>query len=113
MKNTVFLIVGSLLALLLIVYIFYQMQAGEQNNPGSNGQTNSAPVNEVSLQLWAEGFSSPVAFVSPKDGTGRMFLADQTGLIKVLNSDGKVLENNFLDLRNKMVSLKADRKSVV
>jgi glucose/arabinose dehydrogenase len=59
----------------------------------------------VGLELVAEGLTSPIALVSPDDGTGRRFIVDQTGLIRILMSDGNVSAEPFLDARDRMVEL--------
>src|SRR5262249_2724887 len=38
-------------------------------------------------------------------GSGRLLIADQTGTIRVLNKDGKLSEQLFLDLRSKLTRL--------
>ncbi len=58
----------------------------------------------VALELVAEGFASPVALIDPEDGNHRLFVVDQTGLIWLI-SDGRRLENPFLDLRARVVTL--------
>jgi glucose/arabinose dehydrogenase len=55
--------------------------------------------------LVADGLTAPVALVSPYDGTGRLFVADQVGTIWVLTADGERLDEPFLDLRERMVGL--------
>jgi glucose/arabinose dehydrogenase len=59
----------------------------------------------VGLKLLAEGLTSPVALAEPEDGTGRLFVADQTGAIKIVGSRGEVLERPFLDIRSRLVEL--------
>jgi glucose/arabinose dehydrogenase len=58
----------------------------------------------VGLQPIASGFTSPVVLVSPQDGSGRLFVADQTGIIWVI-AGGKRLEKPFLDIRDRLVEL--------
>jgi glucose/arabinose dehydrogenase len=58
----------------------------------------------VGLELVAEGFASPVALVDSKDGSHRLFVVDQTGLIWIL-LNGKRIEKPFLDLREQVVEL--------
>jgi len=73
--------------------------------------SRSADVSEigdpfsVGLKLVADGLTSPVAIVSANDGTGRLFIVDQVGLVRVLTSDGTLLPTPFLDLRSKIVPL--------
>lgn len=59
----------------------------------------------VGLQLVAEGLTSPVALIPVPDGSGRLFVADQIGLIRVLTADGELRPDPFLDLRPRMVTL--------
>lgn len=58
----------------------------------------------VGLELVAKGFTSPVALISPDDGSHRLFVVDQTGLIWIL-LNGERLEQPFLDLRERIVQL--------
>lgn len=71
----------------------------------SCGIEQSQPMPAIGLKLVAEGFNAPMEFVSPGDGSGRMFLVDQTGIIKVLSDNGTMLEDSFLDVRDHMVEL--------
>jgi glucose/arabinose dehydrogenase len=57
------------------------------------------------LRLVAEGFTQPVALVHANDRSKRLFVVDQTGLIRIINADGTVRPEPFLDLRSKMVTL--------
>ena len=72
---------------------------------GAAAQEEELPA--VGVQTIAEGLTSPVALVPPGDGSGRLFVADQAGLIRVLAPDGTLLEEPFLDLRDRMVPLMA------
>jgi glucose/arabinose dehydrogenase len=58
----------------------------------------------IGLELVAEGFTSPVALISPEDGSHRLFVVDQTGLIWIL-FNGERIEKPFLDLRERVVKL--------
>ncbi|MCI0393366.1 MAG: PQQ-dependent sugar dehydrogenase [Chloroflexi bacterium] len=62
----------------------------------------------VGLELVAEGFTSPVALVSPPDDSGRLFVVDQIGLIHVIAEDGTLLEEPFLDLQASIVTLETE-----
>ena len=63
------------------------------------------PRPRVGLELVADGLTAPVALVSPHDGTGRLFVADQVGTIWVLTADGERLDEPFVDLQERMVGL--------
>ena len=73
--------------------------------------TMSAPASAqvtVNLQVAAEGLTAPLLLVSPPDGTKRRFIVEQIGLIKILMPDGKILEEPFLNIRQKIVRLLPD-----
>src|SRR5262245_2899118 len=59
----------------------------------------------VGLKTVAEGLTSPVTLASPADGSGRLFVVDQVGLIRVVMPDGTLRPEPFLDLRSRMVTL--------
>ena len=72
------------------------------------GQAQSQAQQEgpaVGLRLVADGLTSPVALVSAGDGSGRLFIVDQVGLVRVLAADGTLLPEPFLDLRSEIVPL--------
>jgi glucose/arabinose dehydrogenase len=62
-----------------------------------------SPVFEplVALQEIAVGLAAPVALAAPDDGSGRLFVADQVGLVYVIDADDILLEMPFLDLRDR------------
>lgn len=68
------------------------------------------PVGEaptsVGITMVAEGLTSPVALVEPPGAAGRRLIVDQTGVIRVLASDGNLLGEPFLDIRSKLVPLR-------
>jgi glucose/arabinose dehydrogenase len=54
-------------------------------------------VFDVGLELVAEGFDQPVQVVDPGDGSGRLFVVEQPGRIRIVR-DGQVVPEPFLDL---------------
>src|ERR1051325_8651034 len=66
-------------------------------------ETNTA--SNIGLKLIAEGLNAPLVLVSIPDGSGRLLVADQSGVIHLLDRDGKKSEQPFLDLRGKIVAL--------
>lgn len=66
------------------------------------GQSNT--LTRVGLRLIASGFTSPVELIPPHDGSGHLFVVDQTGIIWAI-TDGKRLEKPFLDIRSRVVKL--------
>ena len=75
---------------------------GTTEMDAGNVMTNqSGPM--VALKLVASGFAAPMEFVSSKDG--RMFVVDQTGLVKLMTADGKLQEEPFLNVSDRMVKI--------
>jgi glucose/arabinose dehydrogenase len=62
----------------------------------------------VGVRLVADGLTSPIALVPADDGSGRRFVVDQAGTIRVLTADGELLPEPFLDLRSRIVPLMPD-----
>src|SRR5215203_5271917 len=52
---------------------------------------------DIAFAPFAEGFERPVFLADPADGSGRLFVVEQAGLIRIV-VDGEVLDQPFLDL---------------
>lgn len=63
------------------------------------------PVISVSLETVASGLIAPVQVTHAGDGSGRLFIVDQGGFIRVVDADGDLLPTPFLDLTTKIVTL--------
>ncbi|MGH2949210.1 MAG: PQQ-dependent sugar dehydrogenase [Solirubrobacteraceae bacterium] len=62
----------------------------------------------VGLRQVADGLVSPVTAVSAGDRSGRLFIVDQVGVVRVLAADGTLRSEPFLDLRSRIVPLMPD-----
>lgn len=69
--------------------------------PALARQATPAPFDpaafSVALEPFAEGFERPVFLADPGDGSGRLFVVEQGGLIRILR-DGAVDPDPFLDV---------------
>jgi glucose/arabinose dehydrogenase len=76
------------------------------------GPTELDPLEDdersVALELVAQGLTSPVALMEAPDRSGRLFVVDQTGLIRIIDANGTLLAEPFLDVRGRMVTLRAN-----
>lgn len=98
-----------LLERLLTVIIFLPVMAfltGCANDDDSTPQTNPEMV--VDLVLLAEGMVSPVGLTEAPNDSGWLYVIDQAGKIWIIDQDGNKLEDPFLDVTGKMVSLNAN-----
>ena len=68
-------------------------------------QTPLGEPRDIGVSLVAYGLTAPVALVEPPDGSGRLFVVDQVGLIRVIDADGSLRPAPFLDLRSRIVPL--------
>ncbi len=59
----------------------------------------------IGLKMHAEGFTSPTALMTLDDGSGRLLVADQIGVIYVVAKDGTKAEQPFVDVRSRMAKL--------
>lgn len=62
----------------------------------------------VGVELVAEGLAAPVDLTTPNDDSGRLFVVDQAGLIRIIGPDGSLMPEPFLDLRQQIVPLRTD-----
>jgi glucose/arabinose dehydrogenase len=72
---------------------------------GAEADAEADAGSNIGLKLIAEGLSAPMALASLPDGSGRLLVAEQSGVISLLDRDGKKSEQPFLDLRAKMVAI--------
>src|SRR3954464_672352 len=84
----------GLLAVLLSLSSF-QLPSAAETNAASN----------IGLKLIAEGLNAPTVLVSIPDGSGRLLVADQSGVVHLIDRDGKKSGQPFLDLGEKIVTL--------
>jgi hypothetical protein len=59
----------------------------------------------VGLQTIVSGLSHLIGVADPNDGTGRLFLVEQEGRVRVLNSDGLISQSDFMDVSSNLVPL--------
>jgi glucose/arabinose dehydrogenase len=81
--------------------------------PGSPGQPGSAASSAapsldlghlaVGFDTIVDGLRSPLSITNAGDGTGRLFVAEQGGRIRIVH-DGKLVEKPFLDISDRISS---------
>lgn len=70
-----------------------------------SSQDEEEPTTDIGLELVAEGLAAPVDLSPVPDDSGRLFVADQIGSIRVIDADGTLLEEPFLDISDRLVEL--------
>ncbi len=69
-----------------------------------NGEMSEGTEAKVSLQQVADGLTHPIWIGSPYNGSERLYVVDQIGLVKVVEN-GSVLPEPFLNITDMMVQL--------
>jgi glucose/arabinose dehydrogenase len=85
-------------AVLVLALVGLVPQAAGAQSPMGN------PI-DVGVEMIADGLTSPVALVPIPDGSGRLAVVDQVGLVRLLMPDGTLRAEPFLDVRDRMVAL--------
>jgi glucose/arabinose dehydrogenase/plastocyanin len=57
---------------------------------------------QVQLIRVTDGLVDPINVASPNDGTGRVFVVERTGQVRVVDGDGKLLPDPFLDISDQV-----------
>ena len=65
----------------------------------------NTPAVPIGLRFIAGGFTAPITIADPHDGSGRLFMVDQSGYVKVFFMNGTVLDKPFLDVRDRLVRI--------
>ena len=63
---------------------------------------------KIGIKTVISGLSHLIGIADPNDGTGRIFLIEQTGKVKVLNDDGTISTNSLMDISNLLTPLVLD-----
>lgn len=72
---------------------------------GSSQTVILAGAQPVGLSRIAGDFIAPMMVTGANDSSGRMFVVDQIGVVKIIRPDGTVGTTPFLDIRDRMVPL--------
>ncbi len=59
---------------------------------------------QIALEEVASGLAAPVQLTHAGDGSGRIFIADQAGQVRIIDANGDLLEEPFLDITDRMVT---------
>ncbi len=91
------------LHLLLTGSVIGLLACGQPTTSPSTTAAPSATPPIARLDLVAEGLDRPVDVVAADDGTGRIFVVEQGGRIRVVR-DGAVVEAPFLDIAERLTA---------
>ena len=69
---------------------------------GGAGNSNVSSSVSITTQLVVSGLSAPLGLEQPNDGTGRLFVVQQGGMVRIIQG-GAVLPQAFLDITSKII----------
>src|SRR5215207_5860939 len=75
----------------------------EENDGTPRPRSFDPQTVRVELEPVAEGFEAPLGVTHAGDGSGRLFVVEQTGTIRIID-DGKVLDEPFLEVGEAIVA---------
>jgi glucose/arabinose dehydrogenase len=90
-------LIAIVLALLSLTGIAFASQFTARADP-------SAAAAAIALQPVASGFERPIHITHAGDGSGRLFVVEQAGIIHILAADGTRLAAPFLDISDRVRS---------
>jgi glucose/arabinose dehydrogenase len=76
-------------------------------SPTIRGSTNPplpTGPDALALELVADGLASPIGIVHAPDGSGRLYVLEQAGRVRVIERDGSLRPEPFLDLSGRLLS---------
>ncbi len=95
-------LVGS--ALLVLLLTACAISASQQPQPVDPCSVRSpTTIPQLELQRVADGFTRPVYLTHAGDGSNRLFIVEQAGVIKIIRN-GQTLATPFLDIRDRIES---------
>ena len=94
-------------AMLLMLMLFTGIPAGcADDDDGSS--PDPEPELAVDLVLLAEGMVSPIGLTEAPNNSGWLYVIDQAGMVWIIDENGDKLEEPFLDVRDRMISLESN-----
>jgi glucose/arabinose dehydrogenase len=90
-----------LVAFALVAGIGVRHSSGQPAASGAEPANTAHPGGKlpgnvaINLVEVAGGFVDPIHVASPRDGTGRLFVCERPGIIRIIGKDGKVLDEPF------------------
>jgi glucose/arabinose dehydrogenase len=93
---------GGPFALLIVLFLVVLGGCGGTATSSTNDAAANAPLPAVTLTPVVSGLSSPLDLQDPHDGSGRLFVVEQPGTIRILQN-GSLLATPFLDIHDRVL----------
>ena len=93
---------SALIAVALALFTMLSSSCKKDDEDKGEGQFDGT----ITLQELVTGLTSPVSLKESPDQTGRIFIVDQVGVVRLLKN-GNLAGSPFLDVRNRMVAIES------
>jgi glucose/arabinose dehydrogenase len=82
---------------------------GTQSPPGSAQPGSTVPPlpsgpDRLRVELVADGLQDPIGLTAAGDGSGRLFVNERDGVVRVIRPDGRLEPTPFVDLANRIAA---------
>jgi len=93
------------LVLLLGIVLVSGFSCGGGGGGNSAADAPPLPLDQIGLEFTAvvSGLASPTVIVAARDGSGRLFLVEQSGQVRILTDTG-LLPTPFLDIADRIIA---------
>jgi glucose/arabinose dehydrogenase len=98
MQKTVW--TAALVASTMLFSPSWAQQAPESPDQVAEPGGTIPSIPEIALVKVADGFQDPTSVANAGDGSGRLFVTERVGRVRIVNQDGSVEAEPFLDLTN-------------
>lgn len=92
----------KLLCLFVLWTVLLIVPLGCGGGGGGGGTVSTKP--QLALVSFVSGLTAPVGLEAPNDGTGRLFVVEQGGTIRIIQQNGALSPTAFLDITAKVES---------
>ncbi|MDX1604229.1 MAG: PQQ-dependent sugar dehydrogenase, partial [Salinimicrobium sediminis] len=89
----------------MVVLLFLLSTLLGCDNDDDSTPREPEPEMAMDLLLVAEGMTSPVGLTEAPNDSGWLYVIDQAGMVWIIDENGDLMEEAFLDVSDRMVSL--------
>jgi glucose/arabinose dehydrogenase len=74
------------------------------SNPGSTNPPLPTGPEALALELVTDGLEAPIGLAHADDGSGRLYVLEQAGRVRIIDGDGRLRPEPFVDLTGRILA---------